>query len=208
MKNKKENLTKDLTPLLWNIFLHKIPIVLCLGVNNSNLSASPASNLNANGSTCSSIIEDFVSGVNESSYVNQSFSTTGDENYFQPGFSQTNYFNSVPNSQVFADLQKKNASSGKQQQNELNSTFFLNNINENNLLLNSQCGFDNFTQSQPFNTKLDFTPKNHLLVQDDDDDNEDDIELVNSILSNTNDENLEDGEIIIVNSIDPSGFLP
>jgi hypothetical protein len=140
--------------------------------------------------------------------VNQSFSTTGDENYFQPGFSQTNYFNSVPNSQVFADLQKKNASSGKQQQNELNSTFFLNNINENNLLLNSQCGFDNFTQSQPFNTKLDFTPKNHLLVQDDDDDNEDDIELVNSILSNTNDENLEDGEIIIVNSIDPSGFLP
>jgi len=58
------------------------------------------------------------------------------------------------------------------------------------------------------NSRMSSIPKNHLLVQDDDDDNEDDIELVNSILSNTNDENLEDGEIIIVNSIDPSGFLP
>lgn len=151
-----------------------------------------------------------MSGVNDSGYVNQSFNSAGDENYFQPGFNQTNYFNSVPTSQVFTDLHKKpSTSSGKQQQNELNSTFFLNNINENNLLLNSQCGFENFTQSQPFNTKLDFTPKNHLLVQDDDDDNDDDIELVNSILSNNNDENLEDNDSMnIVNAIDPSGFLP
>lgn len=82
-------------------------------------------------------------------------------------------------------------------------------MTENSLLLNTQCGFNNYTQSQPFNTKLDFTQKNHLLVQDDDDENEDDIELVNSILSNNNEENLDDGDSgMINNSIDPSGFLP
>ncbi len=93
----------------------------------------------------------------------------------------------------------------------MDSAFFLNNLPRTNSgpFLASQCAFNDFTQSQPFSAKLDFSvQKNHLLVQDDDE-NDDDIELVNSILSTTNEsvEN-EGGGRMKAASIDPAGFLP
>lgn len=187
---------------------------LSLGVGGSNLSTSSSSNQNGNGSTSSSIVDDFVAGGNESNYVSQPFNgrnVTNDESYFQSNFNQSNYFNNIQNSMYKSN--QNNSEVKKQQsdlkQNDLDSSLFLNNLNEDNVLLNSSCdGFNNFSQSQTFNTKFDFTQKNHLLVQDDDDENEEDIELVSSILSNT-DDNYEDNDNgLIVNSIDPSGFLP
>ena len=141
----------------------------------------------------SNILNEFVSN-NDSGYVSQSFTSSKNNNNNVPSDQQT-YFNSNYNQTSF--FQKTDT------KDELNPTMYLNNMENNNLLINSH-DFNGFTQSGPFDTKLDFSQKNHLLIQDDDDDNDDDIELVNSILSNNSD-NLDVSDIIGT-SLDNHGF--
>lgn len=135
------------------------------------------------------------------SFRNNTNNLPADQTYFQSNYNQINFFNNVQNSLYRPDDDLKK----DQNKNQLNPTLYLNNIDSNNLLINTH-DFNDFTQSEPFNTKLDFSQKNHLLIQDDDDENDEDIELVNSILSSTS-ENLDSNDIIGT-SIDTHAFLP
>ncbi len=178
-------------------------------MTNSNLSV-PSSNSSSTfnpttGSACSSIA-DFVA---ESNFVNQSLLSTGDEtNYFQSNFNYKQSEEALQQQQHKKQQQNQQTQQQTQQQSQQNSAFFLNQLPQTSFNTST---FTGYTQSQPFSSKLDFSAqKNHLLVQDDDE-NDDDIELVNSILSNTTEENLTkdtESSLLKVKSINPAGFLP
>ena len=177
------------------------------------------------------------------SYLASSFSNgTNDENFFHTSYhQQDSYFNSSAPTSMYRnfDMNKKTKpvfNNGDMQfygenrhhhhhhhpsqhhQHHMNK-----NVNENNILMSTgnNYGFNNYSQSQPFVNKLDFSPKNHLLIPDDDDENDEDEEdreqpLVSSLMNSTDVEHIEDDNeeasaadrLSMVNSIGSLGFMP
>ena len=177
------------------------------------------------------------------SYLANSFSNgTNDENFFHTSYhQQDSYFNSSAPTSMYRnfDMNKKTKPAfsndemqfygenrhhhhhhhqPQQHQHHMNK-----NVNENNILMSTSnnYGFNNYSQSQPFGSKLDFSPKNHLLIPDDDDENEEDDEdreqpLVSSLMNSTDVEHIEDDieeadaadGLSMVNSIGSLGFMP